>query len=238
MIRNIIVNTGIVALVCIALLLNGCTVIGMVIGHASDKSKPDTVHVAAQDFNGLTPGTKISVYTKDGAVSTGRYKGIEAMNENAYTAQYGNCKNALKDRVWLPALGEEIQLKLAGIDVLFRRQFTGFEPHRILVQKIDTGEKGMALVDRVDQIENDDGNVLPGSTLKELMTEGVISYSSQILLQVDMTVTKIPVDEVDHVEAKNKKYGIVIALLGLGVDILVITSFKNAMNNISLDWGY
>jgi len=234
MTHNAIMKLGIIILVCLALLFNGCTVIGLAIGSASDKSKPDTVHVAAQDFNGLTPGTKISVHTKDGAVSTGRYKGIEAMNEDAYTARYGNCKKALKDRVWLPALGEEIQLKLAGIDVLFRRQFTGFEPHHMLVQKIDTGEKGMALVDRVDQIEDDDGNVLPGSTLKELMTEGVISYSSQILLQVDMTVTKISVDEVDHVESKNTKYGGIIALFGLVIDILVILSLKNMQ--IGFDW--
>ena len=238
MTRNVIFKLCIISLVHIGLLLNGCTGVGCLIGNASDRSQPDKIHVAAQDIDGLAIGRKISVHTKDGAVSTGRYKGIKPIDNEVYSALYDSCRGRLKERVWLPALGEEIQLKLTGIDVLFRRQFTGFEPHCVLVQKIDTGEKGMALIDRVDQIEDDEGNVLPGSTLKELMTEGVISYSSQIFLQKDMTVTKIPVDEVDHVEAKNKKYGIFIALLGLAIDILVLVGRSSSIWQISLDWGY
>lgn len=238
MVQKMTMKFYIIILISMVLLFNGCTVIGTVVGHVSDRSQPDKVPVAAYNIDELALGRKISVYTKDGAVSTGRYKGIETMNGHVYSALYDSSRQKLKDRVWLPTLGEEIQLKLAGVDVLFRRQFTGFEHHRVLVQKLDTDEGGMALIDRVEYIEDNKGNSLTGNTLKVLMTEGAVAYSSNILLKVDMTVTQIPMDEVDHVEVKNRKSGIFIALIGLAVDTLLYISLRNNMISVNLGWGY
>jgi hypothetical protein len=220
--RNLKIKQVIIILLCSGLAFNGCSVIGTVIGIANDRSQPSMVPVEAWDVDGLAPGRKIRVITKVGSVITGRYKGIEQLDDSIYSAQYDGCRGKLKNRIWLPDLGEELQFKLVGIDELFGLHFMGFEPQGVMVQKIDTGKKGMAPVDKIEQIKDDDGNVLTGGTLKELMIEGAISYFSQILLQKDITVAKIPLDEVDHIEAKNKKYGIFIALLGFAVDILLV----------------
>lgn len=219
---------GIMTLVCIGLCFNGCTFIGLAIGHSNDKAKPDKVQMAVWDTGKLTSGKKVTVHSKDGSVISGKYKGMETMCEDAYRAPYDSCRAVLEDRSWLPELGKQIKLKLSDIDFVFIRQFRGFDHFCVLVEKSDTGERGLALVDRVEYIGNDEGNLLPGDTLKAMMTEGVISYSSQILLQTDITVVQIPVDEVDHIEVKNKKYGtITLGLLGLLCDVVVIALYKS-----------
>ncbi len=115
--------------------LNGCTLVGYMIGSTADKSGPShVVDVSPPTAQTIKPGTVVHVVLRDGSRLRGRYAGTQPVRREKYSERYAESRARQHKIAVLPPLGEPIIVTLTTDDRL-QGEFLGFDYQRLVAAR-------------------------------------------------------------------------------------------------------
>ncbi|HEX9007300.1 MAG TPA: hypothetical protein VF889_08390, partial [Bacteroidota bacterium] len=217
--------SALAALVLIALLQQGCTLIGLISGAAVDSGKPSQTVVASWEIDAIHPGSSVTLYMRDGTVLQGEYQRLEPDTAAGYRARYEAFKAGSPAAASLPEPGDSITLRLKGS----QRQPTtllAYDRNTLMVTSLQS--KAWAVNYRsIDSLTHDGFN-WSGPDLRGVVLSSRAPVSTLLVFR-DKTaagtgpVRRIPLNDIDEVSSHNAKWGWLIgAGIGAAIDAVVI----------------
>ena len=222
---------GVLAIAAVTFLLNGCSLIGLGLGAAADAKKPDQMNIPGRSVETVKPGTQIEIVLKDGSQLSGKYLGLERYPEKEYVEKYQKSQENLRERIPLPAVGDSIAITTISRKP-FKCAFLGFDFRYLWMRMTNRNESDAVILRDLTSIEDNQGNILTGETVRDLINKGEIPLLSAIVIQNEAGKTLVAMDEVDQIQVPVKKYGDLGGFLaGAGIDALIIVVYKVAFKD-------
>ncbi|MFH1941760.1 MAG: hypothetical protein ABIL68_06610 [bacterium] len=215
---------GVLAIAVSTFLLNSCTLIGLASGAAADAKKPDQMNIPGRSVETVKPGTQIEIVLKDGSQLIGKYLGLEHFPDNEYKEKYLKSLETLREKVRLPALDDSITITtISGKP--FKCAFLGFDFRYLWMRMTNRNESDAVILRELTSIEDNQGNILTGETVRDLINKGEVPLLSAIVIQNETGKALVATDEVDQIQVLVNKYGAIGGFLaGAGIDMVLYIS--------------
>lgn len=182
------------------------------------------------------PDDRITIVLKSGKEVEGKYLRTIPLQEETYAKRYELSKEANKERLALPELGETISLNTLRGDEK-RVQFHGFDYGSIRFRRADSPVVGNWSLVTVGYIADDRGSRVESDALKTAMRKGEIPFASAIALKTQDHESVFDLDDVSRVAIKEKSaedYRVIGVLLVIGAVIaLVYFATRETFNKIA-----
>jgi hypothetical protein len=214
-------------LVTMALYLHGCSVCGLAVGTMIDRASSDSLKVSLNEIDRIKPGKNVRVLLHSGEQLTGRYLGYERFNKVEYARMYNEFREQQKDSVYLPKIGEEIEIvyttgkRMKGEFLSF--DWTAPSNQKLWIQALETGRSQPVFFRHVDSLSNNRGDNQVGEVLRELASQNRLPFLSAVDIYIPPDTTRVAINRVKQIELKKKKTGRWIGLgFGAAVDVFFI----------------
>lgn len=205
-------------LVYLAMLLNGCSLIGHHYG-----SKIDARGIPVWQVETVKIHSKVRVKKKNGEEFAGEYMELRQFFDSEYAQRYQQSKKQIRKNIYLPDLGETITIvdKLSG-DMKLR--FLGFGwrgPGReyLIVEGQENNDQEIVSLRWATSIIGEQGDVLDVNALRALFSGDGVASSAVIVIHQKSKVIQIPLNEIAEIQwYPTRAYTIVGTALGFLVD--------------------
>jgi hypothetical protein len=214
-------------------IIQGCSLIGLGIGHANDKSKKNYFD-SLSDFLLLEKDKIYRITLKSGEIDSARFMGFDKLTDDEYQIRYNQSRVQIQDSLPLPEFGEIITFVIDEKRTAVK--FKGFNANYVLIQIDDEKEpiRQKYKFIKSSLIQDSQNNVIELSEVEELILQRKIALLSTASFETKQGIIKIPLDEILRVDFDSKKYGAAIGFLtGAIIDGLIIyglATFEYEMN--------
>jgi hypothetical protein len=211
--------------------LCGCTAIGWLVGHSVDKGKPPQPQpVGRGEADTLKSGEPILITLWDGRTLRGDYQGLDWARPAEYRPRYEAARKKLEPSLVLPALGPGARVVATNGNAA-TGDFAGVWPG--FVRFLEPGlPEGRLRTERIVSLTDASGNTVSGAALDKLMAERRLPALTGLRIRVAEASQVVDHGEVAAVSrlVRPKSAGTVGALIGLAVDVAVVSLFAYEMS--------
>ncbi len=204
-----------------ALLLSGCTVIGMTIGSEMDRAIRREATGSAMRVISLKPGRSITVTQKNGQEMTGVYEGLRQRPASEYVPLYEEARANLF-KTTLPVVGDTLSVTL-WTGKIMEAPLIGFGlQHMWLKSPKENSLTNIPLSD-ITRIRNNRGVAFDSLKQRSMMAEDGMPSVMIVLLRQDSGDANIPTDSISRVHVHGKsQYWLIGGGVGLIIDYAVL----------------
>ncbi len=208
-----------------AFLMSGCTILGAMHG----KSLSEKVYnVPLSEIETLETGQRITVWVKEGASHHGTYRGIELEGLASYFERYARWQLMQDGDGDLPDEEAVVSIELHGGNQVVG-DFQGFDQGKLYVSKQHDSE--IIAISDIRTITNQTGKPFDTEIMSALIASGNVPLRSNLVLSTDdeKTPLLIHLDEVSRTMIDGKDYRLYGTLIGLPLDILLISGIAQIL---------
>ncbi|MEE9554799.1 MAG: hypothetical protein V3W18_10920 [candidate division Zixibacteria bacterium] len=206
--------------------INGCSLVGLGIGTAVDRARPDKFEeLTGWEIEAIKPGDTILIQKINGDSLTGEFGGLDPISFDKYTAKYSKCRDLHSGEFNLPLLGDTIiAVDTSGNN--WEIEFMGFDASSLLFRKRDFSEPGRVTLTRISKIIIDGKYEISGSTLNTMTLGHQIPSYYSLILDGNFRRHIIPIDDIYSIGTRTSKHGGRNGfLVGAAIDIIIIAVF-------------
>lgn len=228
--------------------LNGCCLIGLGIGAASDAQKPDSVSVSKDRLAMIKPGERIRLTLKDGSRVTGTLVAYRKLLHRSYLRQYYTFRNSLQDPYRLPYIYETLKIQ-TSTGRHYEGAFLGFDRQRMYVLNKELKTRRISL-SNIKEVDGMGGKTIKMDSIDKLFSRADFPFYSEKVSYPEPTVTvavqngsqKFPLNKINEITILPRKNGkltgfLVGAVLDLGFTVLIINSLSHSSLIGNIDLG-
>lgn len=242
-------QTVLFTIIAMAILSSGCSVVGLGVGAVIDNSPGK---LSKCECGIIKAGTKATINLRDGSAVDGEYTGLENKPDEEYLDEYDDFREKNRSRIYLPEIGDT--LIIATVDGnRGRHRFEGFDYIRdISTEQLEQGpilsclsisarelrslKKREYTLNNLYSISCQNERYVTGKDLRSLCSSAALPLKSELSLISDGRPRHINLDEIESIEAHEKRYAKWICLgIGAVIDACIIAigiSFSESMNNL------
>jgi len=206
-----------------AALAVGCTLIGAgvgsLVGKNTRKNQPPRT-LAGWQIVEVKQGSDVTLSLKDGRTLAGRYTGLEQGPLRAYAERYAQGADAAPPR---PQLGPGATLQLAK-GKSAAGDLLGLDPGAVWLRE-GSGLPRRRELDQAQELRDGAGQAFDAASLDKLTSSMSVPLLSEVVLQVDKSATRTPLDQVQQVSVVRSGHATLIgALVGAAIDTAIIVA--------------
>jgi hypothetical protein len=219
--------------------LNGCSVVGLGLGVASDASSPKQLTIPGWKAETIKKGMFVTAIHNDRTETSGEYMGIERFPSNEYSAKYAEYTQKGRGELILPTLGQSVDIeeksgkrlngKMLGFDFKYLSitRMGESEPSDIqltyIFVKSKNGELDKANINKIAEIHDSEGNEIKGDMLNNHISLEGVPLMSGLAIQTWTGKELVDINEIQTVEVKIERRGWLAGLvIGAIIDVAII----------------
>lgn len=226
----------VLALVAVTATAAGCTLLGLGAGALVDRGGSHRKVIAGWQVATIKPGQPIDLVLEGGQLITGRFGGLHRAAPAEYAQAYSRWREIGAGGAF-PLLGPGATLRTRESDS--KADLVGFEHETVVVRLPDRQEDSRIRLDKVLALSDAGGKTVDGAALLTLAATGKMPLLTRVAVDTPSGRVTVPLDEVStvllHTSAGRGK--LVGALVGLGIDILIIASLSSDPPPPPTDYG-
>jgi hypothetical protein len=226
-------------LIALASYMSGCSVVGFGAGMAIDHELGDKKVMNKWGCGKIKTGTEVKATLVDGSSVSGEFRGLEKKPAEEYNNEYAEFREANRNEVYLPAIGDTLQIKdwdgdeglheFFGFD--YRYEKSGKSSKKgvhelyvnVLANSIDKKDEKNYPLKWLEELKDSEGNIVTGQELKSLSARANIALRSYMVLEIDSGFKDINIETINSLEVPRKKHARWVGLgLGLAVDACIV----------------
>lgn len=231
----------VVLMICGALQLSGCSVIGFTVGAIKDAALPQEYVFTRYAIDSLKHGMVLKIRKVDSTICSGKLSGTISRPPEEYVVIYKGHLTRSPIGLLVPELGESIRIIAEG-ERGHRESFgqlIGFHSGAICVRASGETEVTDVPTSAIDTVFSGAGRAIDGVRIRRHLANGDIPLmETGLLVKVGDQTTLVPLDSILEIHcptSRNEKWwnlgiGIVLDAVGIIVTVAVVRKLRGERN--------
>jgi len=202
-----------------ALFLNGCTLVGNLIGTIADNSQP-ILNVTTWEIQTITKGTPVTLYLRQGAYVIGTYNGLSSVGREEYKRAFAENRLTWPSGTTLPGIQDSITVVLKN-GTSIACTLDGYNSHFLSATTVASTSPvpfpylNMTAIERA-------GNIIPVEELRATLSNLHVPLYSFLRLDTKSGERNVALEDIQQIIMQDKKnYTVICTVIGLTIDIIV-----------------